>query len=345
MAASPDPAIETRPILCLGELMLRLTAPGRELLLQSPRLDVNVGGAEANVAIGLAHLGHATRMASVVADNPLGDAAIATLRGHGVDVSQLVRAPGRLALYFLAPGAGLRASEIVYDRAGTAFAEAAADSIDWTALLGGVARLHLSGITPALGERAAALALAAAAAARAAGVPVSFDGNYRARLWESWESDPRAILTRLITGADILFGNHRDISLLLGRHFPGDGPERRREAALAAFDAFPALRLIASTARHADDADRHRLSARIDTRDGEWQTDEIVVAGIVDRIGAGDAFAAGVLHGLLCGHGEAEAARSGLALAALKHSLPGDQSLFSAGDIAAFWAGERDVRR
>ena len=337
--------IETGPVACLGEIMLRLTAPGRELLLQTPRFEVNVAGAEANVAIALAHLGHATRMASVVADNPLGRSARAALRGHGVDVAHVHEAPGRLGLYFLAPGAGLRASEIVYDRAGSSFADAAADAFEWSTLLQGAARLHLSGITPALGPRSAELALVAVEAARTAGVPVSFDGNYRARLWESWASDPRAILTRLVAGADILFGNHRDISLLLGEHFTGDGAHRRREAALAAFEAFPALRLIASTARHADDADRHRLSARIDTRDGAWQTDEIVIAGIVDRIGAGDAFAAGVLHGLLSGVGEEEAARSGLALAALKHSLPGDQSLFSARDIAAFWAGDRDVRR
>ena len=328
-----------------GELMLRLSPPGRELLLQTPKFEVNVGGAEANVATGLACLGHKVRMVSAVADNPLGAAVIGELRRRGVDTSTVAVEPGRLGLYFLTPGAGLRASEVVYDRAHSVFADRAADAWDWDAALAGATRLHLSGITPALGPNSAAAAIAAAEAASARGVPVSFDGNYRARLWEAWDSDPRAVLTTLIGHADILFGNHRDVSLLLGRNFSGDGSDRRREAAEAAFAAFPKLRLIASTARHVVDADSHRVAARIDTREAAHQTDEVTIAGIVDRIGAGDAFAAGVLHGLAEGGDAAAAARSGLALTALKHSLPGDASLFTRGDLAAFDEGGLDVRR
>ena len=328
-----------------GELLLRLSAPGRELLLQSPSLDVCVGGAEANVAVGLASLGHATRMVTAIPDNPLGRAALATVRGHGVACETVQTLPGRMGLYFLAPGAGLRASEIVYDRTGSSFATAPAEAWDWDAALAGATRLHLSGITPALGPNSAAAAIAAAEAAAARGVPVSFDGNYRARLWEAWDSDPRSVLTTLIGHADVLFGNHRDVSLLLGREFPGDGSDRRREAAEAAFEAFPKLRLIASTARHVDDADSHRIAGRIDTPEFGHQTQEVLVAGIVDRIGAGDAFAAGVLHGLLQGGDAAAAAESGLALTCLKHSLPGDMSLFRQADIDAFLAGGFDVRR
>jgi 2-dehydro-3-deoxygluconokinase len=327
-------------IVFFGELLLRLSSPGRELLLQSPSLDVCVGGAEANVAVGLASLGHATRMVSAIPDNALGRAALAAVRGAGVDCSGVRTLPGRMGLYFLAPGAGLRASEIVYDRAGSSFATAPADAFDWPTLLAGATRLHLSGITPALGPDSAAAAIAAAEAAAAAGVPVSFDGNYRARLWEAWDSDPRSVLTTLIGHADILFGNHRDISLLLGRDFPGGGADRRREAAFA---AFPKLRFIASTARHVEDADSHRIAGRIDARDRAYQTEEVLVAGIVDRIGAGDAYAAGVLHGL---PGGIEAgAQAGLALTCLKHSLPGDMSLFRQADIDAFVAGGFDVRR
>jgi 2-dehydro-3-deoxygluconokinase len=332
-------------ILCFGELLLRLTAPGRELLLQSGRLDVHVGGAEANVAVALARLGHATAMASLVPANALGEAAAGALRRYGVDSSGVAIGAGRMGLYFLSPGAGLRPSDIVYDREGSAFALAEAGDFDWDALLDGADLLHLSGITPALGPRSAAAAKTAAAAAKAKGVPISFDGNYRAQLWSRWDSDPAAILNELVGQADILFGNHRDISLLLGRDFGGEGPERRREAAEAAFAAFPQLRLIASTARHVEDADTHRIAARIDGRDGAAQTDEIVVAGIVDRIGAGDAFAAGVLHGMLSGRDLDWTVQAGLALTCLKHSLRGDASLFGPGDIEAFLAGERDVRR
>jgi 2-dehydro-3-deoxygluconokinase len=332
-------------VVCLGELLLRLTAPGRELLLQTPRLEVAVGGAEANVAVALARLGHDTAVASRVPDNALGEAAVGYLRRHGVDASAVAAGSGRMGLYFLSPGAGLRASEIVYDREGSAFALAGAADFDFDALLDGADLLHLSGITPALGPGPAELALAAAEAAATRGVAVSFDGNYRAQLWQRWASDPGSILARLVAKAEILFGNHRDISLLLGKEFSGDGKSGRQEAAQAAFAAFPELKLIASTVRHLTDADTHRLSARIDWRDGSLETEEVAIRGIVDRIGAGDAFAAGILHGLRLGRELDWTARAGLALAVLKHSLPGDASLFGGGDIEAFMAGELDVRR
>jgi len=332
--------------LAFGEIMLRLSPPGRELLLQTPRLDVWVAGAEANVATQLARLDHDVGFASRVPDNDLGRAAIATLRGHGVDVRHIQTGGERMGLYFVTSGAGMRATEVVYDRAWSAFAEAPADAWDWDAILAGVDRLHLSGITPALGPVPAESAIAAAEAAAARGIAVSFDGNWRGKLWARWDADPRAILTRIVQHADLMFGNHRDVALLLGRDdFGGEGEDRRRAAAEAAFDAFPKLRTIASTARHVEHVDLNRLSARIDTRDGHAQTDEVILAGIVDRIGGGDAFAAGVLHGLRTGQDGAGAARTGLALAALKHSLPGDAALFRQADIDAYLAGGLDVRR
>lgn len=335
----------TGRIVAFGELLIRLSAPGRELLMQSPSLALHVGGAEANVAIGLANLGHPTAMVSAVPDNALGHGAVAAVRGQGVDCAGVQVRAGRMGLYFLSVGAGLRASEIVYDRAGSSFANAPAEAFDWDALLVGAGLLHLSGITPALGPKSAEAALAAARAAKRLGVPLSFDGNYRAMLWNSWDSDPRSVLGDLIGMADILFGNHRDVGLVLGRAFSGEGPDRRREAADAAFAAFPGLKIIASTARHVVDADCHRIAARVDTRGGAVQTEDVAVSGIVDRIGAGDAFAAGVLHAEL-GGGDAEAmARTGLALTCLKHSLPGDASLFRHADIDAFNAGGLDVRR
>jgi 2-dehydro-3-deoxygluconokinase len=331
--------------LAFGEIMLRLSPPGRELLLQTPRFNVWVAGAEANVATALARLGHDVAFASAVPDNALGDSAVSTLRGHGIDTSGILRGGERMGLYFVTAGAGMRATEVVYDRAHSSFAEAPADAWDWGALLTGVDRLHLSGITPALGPVSAESALTAARAASERGIAVSFDGNWRGKLWARWDGDPRAVLSELVGHADLLFGNHRDISLLLDRDFSGAGEDRRREAAEAAFAAFPKLDTIATTARHVEDADRHRLSARIDTRAGHVQTGEVTLAGIVDRIGAGDAFAAGVLHALRSGGDSEDAARTGLALAALKHSLPGDASLFRQADINAYLAGGLDVRR
>lgn len=332
--------------LAFGEVMLRLSPPGRELLMQSPRLDVWVGGAEANVATQLARLGHDVGFATRVPDNDLGRAAVTTLRGHGIDVTQVQMGGERMGLYFVTTGAGLRATEVIYDRAYSAFAEAPVSAWDWDAMLGGVDRLHLSGITPALGPVPAESAIVAAAAARERGIAVSFDGNWRGKLWERWDSDPRAILRQIVAQADLMFGNHRDIALLLGRDdFGGEGEDRRRAAAEAAFDAFPTLQTIASTARHVEHVDLHRLSARIDARDGHAQTAEVEVAGIVDRIGGGDAFAAGVLHGLRSGGDIGRAAATGLALAVLKHSLPGDAGLFRQPDLDAYLAGGLDVRR
>ena len=331
--------------IAFGEIMMRMSPPGRELLLQTPRLDVWVAGAEANLVTGLARLGHATALIGAVPDNDLGRAGVAGLRTHGVDCSRVRAAAGRMGLYFVTSGAGLRATDVLYDREGSAFARVPPSEWDWDALLAGADRLHLSGITPALGVGPGNAAVAAAEAATARGIPVSFDGNYRARLWAAWDGDSRDTLGRIVANADLLFGNHRDIALLLGRDFAGNGEDRRAAAAAAAFGAFPRLQRIASTARHVEDADRHRLSARIDTRDSHAQTPEITVAGIVDRIGAGDAFAVGVLHALRGGSDIATAARTGLALTCLKHSLPGDASLFGQGDIDAFLSGGFDVRR
>jgi 2-dehydro-3-deoxygluconokinase len=339
--------VTQKPTLAFfGELLVRLSPPDKLLLRSARSLDLHVGGAEANVAIGLASLGHATRMVSRVPDNALGQMAKAALMGAGVDCTHVAASDeGRMGLYFLTPGAGLRASDIVYDRADSSFARASEADFDWDAAFAGATHLHLSGITPALGPRSAAATLAAAKAAKQRGMTLIFDGNYRARLWEAWDSDPRAILTQLVAQADILFGNHRDMALLLDKPFHGDGSDRRREAAQAGFAAFPNLQLIASTARHVEDADRHRIAARIDTPDAAVQTDEIAISGIVDRIGAGDAFAAGILHGLLIGQSIEDAANTGLALTALKHSLPGDASLFTQADIIAFQQDGLDVRR
>lgn len=332
-------------ILAFGEIMLRLSPPGRELLLQTPKLDVWLAGAEANVAGALARLGHDVAFASALPDNDLGRSAIATLRGAGVDTRGIQLGGDRMGLYFVTSGAGLRATEVIYDRAHSSFAETPTDAWDWDRLLDGVDLLLLSGITPALGPVPAASAIAAAEAASARGIAIAFDGNWRGKLWERWDSDPRGILMQLVDKADLLFGNHRDIALLLGRDFAADGEGRRREAVAAAFAAFPRLRTIASTARHVEHVDLHRLSARVDTRDASAQTEDVVLAGIVDRIGGGDAFAAGVLHALRQGGDPAAAARTGLALAALKHSLPGDACLFRQADIDAYLAGGLDVRR
>ena len=164
-------------------------------MVQAQSLEMVVGGAEANVAAALASLGHEARMVTLLPDTPLGDKARAELGAAGVDTRFVARGPGRMGLYFMEPGAGLRPSSITYDRAGSAFAEVDAQAFDFAGALAGASLLHMSGITPALGPNGVAVARAAVAAAQSAGVPVCFDGNYRAQLWESWDSKPREVLT------------------------------------------------------------------------------------------------------------------------------------------------------
>jgi 2-dehydro-3-deoxygluconokinase len=324
------------PVLCFGELLLRLTAPRGEALLQSASLGAHFGGAEGNVAVALARLGCASAMVSTVPDDTLGDAAIESLRRAGVDVSRVRRAPGRLGLYFLTPAAGASSGTVIYDRAHSVFA--AARDYDWPALLDGVAWLHLSGIVPALGPELAELGLAAIAAAHDAGVRVSFDGNFRASLWARWCDDPGPVLAEYVGRADLLFGNRRDLSLVLGETFDADNA-----AASKAFERFARLSVIASSDREIVAADHHRLTARVDSREGFFVAPEIEVTGIIDRIGSGDAFAAGVLARL--DEGLAEAATTGLALAALKHGRAGDHSVATLRDLAAFTSALTDVRR
>lgn len=335
----------TGHVTCFGEVLIRFATHDARLVVQSDSLDMVVGGAEANVASGLASLGHEVRMVTRLPANPLGDKARAALGAAGVGLSGVTAGPGRMGLYFLETGAGLRPSAITYDRAGSAFAQSAVQDFDFAAALDGARLLHLSGITPALGPGGVALAKAAVRAAQEADVPICFDGNYRALLWESWDSNPREILTELVSAATVMIGNHRDISLLLGKAFSGDGEDRRREAAEAAFAAFPGLQVIASTARHVVNAGHHRIAARIDGRDHAVQTEEAEVTGIVDRIGTGDAFAAGVLHKWLEGADLSAMADAGLAYTVLKHSLHGDMSLIGKAELEAFSIAGGDVRR
>jgi 2-dehydro-3-deoxygluconokinase len=332
-------------VVCFGEMLLRLSSPVGTPLARAAALQVHVGGAEANLAVALAGLGTPARMVTALPDNALGQAAKAALGAAGVDTQHVRLASGRMGLYFYEPPAGPRAARVTYDRAGSAFVLARASLFEFDAALQGAALLHVSGITPALGPAGVELARAAIAAANAAGVPISFDGNFRSSLWQAWDNDPRAILFPLISEATILFGNHRDLSLLLGREIPGEGSDQRQQAAEVAFSTFPKLNLLASTTRQVIDATTHRLAARIDTRDSHVQTDAITVSGIVDRIGTGDAFAAGVLHRYLSGASLRAAAEAGLALAALKHGIDGDTICASETELAAFEPEGTDVRR
>ena len=333
-------------IVCFGELLIRLSSDDGEQLLQSPSLRVHFGGAEANVAVSLARFGHDAAMVSVVPPNALGTAAVAELRRHGVDTRGVATGPGRMGLYFLTPGAVSRPSAVLYDRSGSAFAQAAPTAIDWTTLLRGARWLHLSGIASALGERAAAANQRAADEALTLGVAVSFDGNYREQLWAASGGDARRLLRGMLATAEIAFVDDRDVALSLGLELGGETLERRRHAAAAAFAAFPRLKTICSTIREVDSAQRQRLGGVMFTRNHELAARTYSLDGIVDRVGAGDAFAAGILHGRATGLADQDTLELAVAAAALKHSIRGDFNLVELRDVEQLVAAKGvDIRR
>ncbi|MDO8381189.1 sugar kinase [Phenylobacterium sp.] len=334
-------------VVCFGEVLVRLAAPENELLLQSPSLKVCFGGAEANVAVSLARFGHAARMLSVLPDNGLGQAAIDELRRHGVDTSGISLTPGRMGLYFLTPGAGQRTAQVLYDRADSAFCRGAG-AIDWEAGLRGADWLHVSGVTAAIGPDTAGAAVDAVRAARRLGLTVSMDCNYRATLWQAWNGDAPAILAQMLSQADLVFGDHRDIALVLRTAAP-EGLEAeglRRWAAERAFKAWPNLARLACTDRVQHTVNHHDLTGFLFSRQGAWRTESRPLNPIVDRIGGGDAFAAGVIHGLLAGLSEADTLDFAVAATALKHTIPGDFNLATLADVEALLsANGLDVRR
>lgn len=335
-------------IVCFGELLIRLSAPTGEKLLQTPSLDVVFGGAEANVAVCLAQLGRTAALVSIVPDNALGHAARNEARKFGVDVGGVQTSPsGRMGLYFLTPGAVLRPSEVLYDRHASAFALAQADTIEWSPLLRSASWFHISGVTPAVGPNAAAAAVRAVEAAAEAFVPVSFDGNYRGKLWSQWQGDGPKILRSLFEHTALAFADERDISLVLDKDFGGDTPmERRRRAGEAAFLAFPKLQRIASTIREVHGPDDHTLTGTLLSRDGEYMSRAFRLSRIVDRIGGGDAFAAGLLCGLSEGKEDAAALDLAMACASLKHGVFGDFHQVTRSELDDVLAGGGgDVRR
>jgi 2-dehydro-3-deoxygluconokinase len=306
-------------IVCFGELLLRMSAPGNQRLMQLPELNVHVGGAEANVAVSLARFGHTARMVSCLPDNPLGEAILQDLRGQGIDTTHIQTGDGRVGLYFLETGAVQRPSRIVYDRAHSAFVSRPADAYDWRSILQGAGWLHISGITPATGPNAAEAALQATRTATELGVRISFDGNYREQLWKAWSGNGPEILAELLSHASLAFINELDVGLIFG-----ESHSDRADAEAAVFARLPRLQHIASTLRHQVSADHHRLTGRLATRDGVWVSREFDMPGIVDRIGGGDAFAGGLLHMLTGTAPLQDVVEFATASAVIKHSVAGD---------------------
>jgi 2-dehydro-3-deoxygluconokinase len=338
-----------KSIATFGEIMLRLSPPGKEKLFQSPSLSARFGGGEANVAVSLAVFGHRVRYVSVCPANEIGDAAISELRKWGVETDHILRRGKRLGIYFAEPGANQRPGKVIYDREYSAISEAKVGDIDWDAALAGVDWFHVSGITPALSASAAGLTLQAVQSAKDKGIGVSVDLNYRSKLWKYGKA-PSEVMGEIVRRADAALGNEEDFQKSLG--IPVEADVESGSLPLAAYEKmsavvleqFPNLGLAAVTLRESRSADQNIWSAVLRTKEVFCRGQSYVISDIVDRIGAGDAFAAGLIHGLdLFGEGE-KALAFAVAASCLKHSLPGDFNLTSENDVLALLKGEKSGR-
>lgn len=337
-------------IVTFGEIMLRLKSPGRERLFQSPSLEAIFGGGEANVAASLSILGESASFVTALPANAIGEAALRAVRAYGVDVSRARRSGSRAGIYFLETGSDMRASEVVYDRAGSAIAEVGPGDFDWKAILQGADWFHVTGITPALSRSAAEACLEAAAAARAAGARVSVDLNYRKKLWNYGVKAPE-MMGRLVALADVLIANEEDIQLGLGLAAPGADPgkgeveaDTYRKLAERTKAAFPGLGVIAITLRESRSADRNGWSAALLGASGFRTSRHYEILDIVDRVGGGDSFAAGLIYGLLELGDEAQALEFAVAASALKHTIPGDINLATRPEIERLLGGDGSGR-
>ena len=330
--------------------MLRLASPDGVRLASSRTLDATFGGGEANVAISLARLGVDAAFVTALPDNDLGDAARLFLAGHGVDVSGITCRPGRLGIYFLEPGAAQRPSRVLYDRSESSFMRAGPGDFPWDSLLAGATWFHTTGITPAVSASAAQAAVAGARAARAAGATVSVDLNYRAKLWK-WGKAAGDVMADLVAEADVLIGNEEDADKVFGIHAPGsavaDGTVDAAGYASVATqlaERFPRLHTIAFTQRGSISASENTWSGVSWTRDGFRVGRSYRIAPIVDRVGAGDAFAAGLIYAILDGRAPDAALEFAVAASCLKHTIRGDVNAVSVAEVDALAHGSGSGR-
>ena len=336
-------------VVTFGEVMLRLKSPGFERLFQSPMLEATFGGAEANVAVSLAQFGLPVSFVTALPSNPLGDSALNSVRGFGVDTQFVKRAGDRIGIYFLEGGANQRASKVTYDRSGSSVSIARAGDFDWTAIFRDAAWFHVSGVTPAISASAAGLTLDAVKAARAAGVTVSCDYNYRKNLWK-YGRKAVDVMQEIVTHVNVGIANEEDCQKALGIESTVDvhGGEleidRFRRLAESVLAAFPNLEKQVITLRESRSANQNGWSAVLHNGTDFLTSRHYEITDIVDRVGAGDSFAAGLIYGLITYRNDARALEFATAASCLKHSIPGDFNRVDVAEVEALVGGEGSGR-
>ncbi|HJU42537.1 MAG TPA: sugar kinase [Vicinamibacterales bacterium] len=339
----------TAKVVTFGEIMLRLSPPGFERLFQSPTLVATFGGGEANVAVSLAQFGLDSWYVTRLPKNPVGDAAITLLRGEGVRTDLIARGGDRVGIYFAESGASQRASVVVYDRARSAISEMTPGTIDWARAFDGASWFHVTGITPALGPNAVACTSEAVAAAKQAGARVSVDLNFRKKLWS--ESAAQHVMRPLMAHTDVVIANEEDIQAVLGFRVANadvvgghlEIESYRAVAQKITRELGPSM--VAVTLRESTSASDNGWSAVLwDGDANQFHQSQRYALRLVDRIGGGDSFAAGLIYGLVTGRSPADSLRFAVAASALKHSIPGDFNRVSVDEVDRLAAGDASGR-
>lgn len=333
-----------------GEIMLRLTPPDHELLFQTNRLVATFGGAEANVAVSLANYGEKVSYVTAAPANPVGDAMVKEMRSFGIDTSCILRKGERLGVYYTETGAAMRPSKVVYDRAGSSISEVKPGDFDWDKILAGAKWFHTTGITPALSEGAAAVALEAVKACRTKGITVSCDLNYRNKLWK-WGKSAREVMTEFARYVDVTIANEEDCQKCLGIEIDVDvtagelDVSKYRVLADKVMAAYPDMKYLAVSLRESVSADWNGWSAVLaDNKGSFFKSKKYEIRDIVDRIGGGDSFGSGLIWGLNNLGGPQEALEFSVAASALKHTVYGDFNRVTKEDVLKLAGGDASGR-
>lgn len=334
-------------IVTLGEIMLRLSTPGHSRFIQSDSFDVVYGGGEANVAVSCANYGHEAYFVTKLPKHEIGQAAVNALRRFGVHTDYITRGGDRIGIYYLESGSAMRPSKVIYDRAHSSIAEAEAVDFNFDTIMKGADWFHWSGITPAISDKAAVLTRLACEAAKRHGVMVSVDLNFRKKLWSSEKA--QSVMRPLMQYVDVCIGNEEDAELCLGFK-----PEANVEAGQTDAEGYKGIfrqmaeefgfKYVISTLRESYSASHNGWKGMIYDGKEFYVSRHYDIAPIVDRVGGGDSFSGGIIHGLLTKKTQAEALEFAVAASALKHTIPGDFNMVSTTEVEALASGDASGR-
>jgi len=335
--------------LSFGEIMLRLKTPGTMRLFQSDLLEATFGGGEANVAVSLSNYGCDTAYLTVLPENPIGDHCISELRRFGIDTSRILRTSGRMGIYYVEGGANQLPSKVIYDREHSAIALAKPGTIDWNTALADVEWFHITGITPAISESAMELSMESVREAKSRGITVSCDLNYRKNLWKYGKAAPE-VMAELVKYVDVVIANEEDVQKCLGitNDVAVEHGELDREKYKALSDEvlkkYPDMKLIAITLRESKSADMNGWAACLNDRNNFIESKFYMINDIVDRVGGGDAFSAGLIYGLTHYDTHKDALEFAVAASCLKHSISGDFNRVDVSDVEKLMYGDGSGR-